>query len=125
MSQSRNNNHLQDYPPFICCPVSLDIMDKPMMLTCCGNSIDQKNLEQLLADGKSCPLCRKSLKENPPVENRNLESVIKQFKELYENYHNLRQQTQALLEKTSPGLSGLPLHKQLKIQENIKIETQL
>lgn len=71
-----------DAPPEFYCPISLNIMEEPVVLFQTAVTYDRKSLETwLFAYGsKKCPVSGRALTDTAFVENRPLRSLIEEWK---------------------------------------------
>ena len=65
------------------CPITLNIIEDPVQLPCCGKSVSRIPLKDALTRNKICPLCRQDLTnfdiDRAPT-NRTLSDVVESFK---------------------------------------------
>ena len=65
------------------CPITLDIIEDPVQLPCCGKSVSRIPLKNTFKVIKNCPLCRKDLSsfdiDNAPT-NRTLSAIVEAIK---------------------------------------------
>lgn len=66
------------------CPLSLDWLEDPITLPCCGNAVSKPELLKLFDYKQVCPLCRASLSEVDPNTipiNKNLAYLVQEAKQ--------------------------------------------
>ena len=65
------------------CPITLEIIEDPVQLPCCGKSVSRIPLKNAFKVIKNCPLCRKDLSsfdiDNAPT-NRTLSAIVEAIK---------------------------------------------
>lgn len=68
-----------DIPNEFKCPISMMIMDDPIILEC-GHTFDRDGLNQWLEHNDDCPTCRSYVNRNKITTNYSLKSMIENFK---------------------------------------------
>lgn len=64
------------------CPICLDTLTEPMLVTCCGQSFCRACLDAALATTDACPMCRRPLLSgsHTMTQNRTLEALLARLK---------------------------------------------
>jgi hypothetical protein len=69
------------------CPLSLDFLEDPVTVPCCGRSFSRRELKSHLDTNETCPLCRQNIKSGFPTFDANtaarnvlLSSLVESFK---------------------------------------------
>ena len=71
-----NDNYVKCY-----CPITLELFKFPVIVPCCGVSLERDAIEKHLEKKKNCPLCRESLNINMLISNRSLIENVERIKE--------------------------------------------
>ncbi|KRX10421.1 hypothetical protein PPERSA_10520 [Pseudocohnilembus persalinus] len=68
----------QPYDEYIRCQIGFSVMRKPVMITTCGHSFEEDNLNQYLSlkNNYKCPMCRKEFKREQIQINYSLKQMI-------------------------------------------------
>jgi len=61
---------------YLKCPISLDLMNEPVIVSCCNQTIDKLSLDEWLAVSNFCPCCRKDFTNQTAIVNSNLREII-------------------------------------------------
>lgn len=73
----------QDIPNELLCPISMDLLEDPITLPCCGRGVSRESIIASFAHNPSCPLCRNDLGGFNPLtapKSINLSYIIDEFK---------------------------------------------
>ena len=106
MNFVNNNNELADWD--LMCPITMDWLEDPIIMPCCGKAISKIPLYECITDldNYQCPNCTKNINNfdilNAPVS-LNIIELVKRFKESNPLYYSNKKKSN---EKISPDWEG-------------------
>jgi hypothetical protein len=109
-----------DFPPHLCDPVTLDLLEDPIAVPCCGQTFSRQTMIQSFEsaeDTPCCPLCRADLEEFDVCSAAKIiaiEDAVSQFKNQAKliQQRSDKQDWTAEVSEVGPGVSQLHLQLQ-------------
>jgi hypothetical protein len=86
-------------PEHLCCPVTFELLEEPVVARCCGRTFSKAALEDCIRQRSTCPLCRSRL--DASMLTRNLLAA-----NLVQEYQQKRQQPAVLQQGATSSAGG-------------------